>query len=126
MVVPVVVPFVVPVVVPPEQVGRVIRLVSRVTDPLRASARPSMLAPVVALIEVRARMLPTKVDWVPSVAELPISQKTLHGCAPLMSATRLAEAVVRPEPTWKTQTAFGSPSASRVSVPVRPSVEEAV
>ena len=102
------------------------RLLSRVTEPLRASARPSMFAPVVTLIEVSAMMVPTKVESVPSVAELPICQNTLHGDAPLMRSTRLADAVVRPEPIWKTQTALGSPSASRVSVPVSPSVEEAV
>lgn len=44
----------------------------------------------------------------------------------MMSETRLAEAVVSPEPTWKTQTALGLPCASRVRVPVRPSVEDAV
>ncbi len=52
-----------------------------------------MLAPVVAEIDVRARMLPTKVELVPSVAELPTCQYTLHGWAPLISTTRLAEAV---------------------------------
>jgi hypothetical protein len=43
-----------------------------------------------------------------------------------MRATLLAEAVVRAEPTWKMKTAFGSPSASRVSVPVSPIEEDAV
>ena len=33
-------------------------LVSRVTAPLTASARPSMVAPVVAVIDARARMFP--------------------------------------------------------------------
>ena len=57
---------------------------------------------------------------VPSVAELPICQKTLQGEAPLMSATVLADAVVSVDPAWNTQTAFGLPSAFNVSVPVSP------
>ncbi len=35
-----------------------------------------------------------------------------------MSETALADAVVRVEPIWNTQTALGSPCASSVSVPV--------
>ncbi len=60
------------------QFAAVIVLSSRLTWPLRASARPSMLAPVVTEIDCRARMLPTKVEFVPSVAELPTCQKTLQ------------------------------------------------
>ena len=36
----------------------------------------------------------------------------------MMSTTRLLGAVMRVEPAWKIQTAFGSPWASRVRVPV--------
>jgi hypothetical protein len=43
-----------------------------------------------------------------------------------MRATWLPEAVVRVEPTWKMKTAFGSPCAFRVSVPVSPIEEDAV
>src|ERR1700743_2397821 len=43
-----------------------------------------------------------------------------------MRLTLLAEAVVRVEPTWKMKTAFGSPCASRGSVPVRPIDEDAL
>ena len=93
---------------------------SIVTAPLRAKARPSIITPVVMVMDVSARMLPPKVEFVPSVAELPICQKTLQGCAPLMNETMLAEAVVRVEPAWKTQIASGSPSASSVIAPVRP------
>ena len=60
------------------QFAAVIVLSSRVTAPVRASARPSMLAPVVTVIDCWARMLPTKVVFVPSVAELPTCQKTLQ------------------------------------------------
>ena len=54
--------------------GRVIRLLSRLTWPLRASTRPATVVRVCTLIEVSARMLPTKVVSVPSVAELPTCQ----------------------------------------------------
>jgi hypothetical protein len=54
----------------------VIMLVSRVTAPLRASARPLIVVPVVTVIDVRARMFPWRVEPVPSVAELPTTQKT--------------------------------------------------
>ena len=57
---------------------------------------------------------------VPSVAELPTCQKTLQACAPLTSLPGCAEAVISVEPAWKTKTAFGSPWASSVSVPVSP------
>ncbi|GAA3210981.1 hypothetical protein GCM10017690_21910 [Microbacterium terregens] len=72
--------------------------------------------------EVSAMMVPTKSESVPSVAELPTCQKTLHACASLINATTLLEAVVSSEPIWNTQTASGSPSASSVSVPVMAAV----
>ena len=43
-------------------VGLVITLVSSVTAPLRASSRPSTVAPVVRLMSVSARIVPRKVD----------------------------------------------------------------
>ena len=51
-------------------------LVSRVTAALRARARPSMVTPVVTVIEVSAMMVPAMEDPVPNVAELPTCQKT--------------------------------------------------
>jgi hypothetical protein len=92
-------------------------LVSIVTAPFRAIARPSMSTPVVAVTDASAMIVPAKSEFVPRVAELPICQNTLHDCAPSTRDTTLADAVVNVDPTWKTQTAFGSPSASRVSVP---------
>jgi len=56
------------------QVWRVMVSESRVTYPFRARARPSMVVLVVTVMEVRARMLPTKVEAVPRVAELPTCQ----------------------------------------------------
>ncbi|HEY5478118.1 MAG TPA: hypothetical protein VIJ84_00730, partial [Gaiellaceae bacterium] len=60
------------VAVTPAHVAFVMVFVSSVTAPLRASNRPSIVAPVVAVMDVRARTLPRKVEPVPSVAELPI------------------------------------------------------
>ena len=110
--------MVVPVVAGVVHVARVIVSVSRVTEPLRASARPSRVTPVVIVMDARARMVPRKVELVPSVAELPTCQKTLQADPPLMMSTRLADAVISVEAALKTKTAFGSPSASRVSLPV--------
>jgi hypothetical protein len=90
---------------------------SRVTDPLRASARPAMVSPVFTEIDVRARMVPVKVEFVPRVAELPTCQNTLQAWAPLVRTTLLAEPVMSVDGAWKMKTAFGSPCASRVSDP---------
>jgi hypothetical protein len=55
--------------------GGVITLSSRVTAPVRAMARPSMmLAPVLSVTLASAMMLPAKTVVVPSVAELPTCQ----------------------------------------------------
>jgi hypothetical protein len=56
------------------QSGRVMVLVSRVTEPLRARRRPWMSVPVVAVMEVSAMTVPTMVEAVPRVAELPTCQ----------------------------------------------------
>jgi hypothetical protein len=69
---------VVVVVVMVQLVGTVILLSSRLTWPFRARTRPSTVVPVWTDAEVRAKMLPTKVVFVPNVAELPTCQKTLH------------------------------------------------
>ncbi len=58
----------------PEQV--LILLVSNVTAPVRAYSPQFDDAPVVAVMEIRARMLPAKLVPVPKVAELPTCQKT--------------------------------------------------
>jgi hypothetical protein len=74
-----VVAAVVVVVVPDTaQVGTLIVFVSMVTAPPRAKARPSTFAPVSSVIDVVAMIVPTKLDVVPNVAELPTCQKTLH------------------------------------------------
>jgi hypothetical protein len=105
-------------VVPTLQPGRLIVLVSRLTCPLRARTLPDREALVCSVIEVRARMFPTKFVPVPRVAELPTCQNTLQACAPLINPTVLLEAVISVEPAWKMNTAWGSPCALRVTVPV--------
>jgi hypothetical protein len=68
-----------------------------VTAPLRARARPWTVTLRFTVIEVRARMFPTKVEPVPSVAELPTCQKTLPSCAPLTNVTVLLDPVMSVE-----------------------------
>jgi hypothetical protein len=53
-----------------------------------------MLAPVVAVMLVSARMLPMNVEPVPTVAELPTCQYTLHELAPFVMRTEESLAVV--------------------------------
>jgi hypothetical protein len=106
--------------------GRLTVFVSSVTAPVRARSRPSTVAPVVAVMLSWAMTVPTIVEVVPSVAEDPTCQNTLHAVAFPTSWTTLALAVVKAEPTWKMKTALGSPPPSSVSVPVMPNDEFAV
>ena len=97
-------------------------LEASVTAPLRARARPLKVVPVFMVMLESARMLPTNVVPVPSVAELPICQKTCGGrvwLPALMTATDDPDAVVSVEPVWKMNSASGLPWKSRVNVPVR-------
>jgi hypothetical protein len=57
-----------------EQSGVVKVLLSRVTEPVRASARPSTTVFVVTVIDVMAMIVPRNVEAVPNVAELPTCQ----------------------------------------------------
>lgn len=70
-------------------------MVSRVTAPVLASSRPSMLALVTAVMDCCAMIVPTKRELSASVAELPICQKTLHAVAPPVRVMLLAELVIR-------------------------------
>lgn len=74
--------------------GLVMVLVSSVTAPLRARARPSSEAPVFISMEVRAMMVPTKLVDVAIVAELPTCQKTWQGLAPPIRTTLAPDAVI--------------------------------
>ena len=75
-----------------------------------ARQRPAAasVARVFIVIDCCARRLPAKAASVPSVAELPIAQKTLHACARPVSCTRLFDAAVS-VPACKTKTASGRP-----------------
>ena len=79
-------------------------LVSRLTAALRASRRPLNVAAVLAVIDVSAITVPTKVEPVPNVADEPTCQKTLQAWAPLTSATLVPEPLISVEPIWKTKT----------------------
>jgi hypothetical protein len=48
-----------------------------VTAPLLAKALPTNSAPLLSVMDSVAIMVPTKLEFVPSVAEVPICQKTL-------------------------------------------------
>ena len=54
---------------------------------VRASSLPSTVTPLLSEIDSSARMLPAKVELVPSVADEPTCQNTLHDWAPLISCT---------------------------------------
>jgi hypothetical protein len=64
------------------QAGTLTGLLSNVTAPVEASALPFSVAPVVAVMDACAMMVPAKVVLVPRVAELPITQNTLCEVAP--------------------------------------------
>jgi hypothetical protein len=104
---------------PTKVLQSVIVLVSIVTAPLRAQAAPQvMVTPVVSVMLACARMSPANAVAVPSVAELPTCQNTLPPCAPLISETAEALAVVSVVPTWKMKTALGLPRPLSLTVPV--------
>ena len=105
---------------PVAQIGVVMTLSSSVTAPILARARPWISVPVVTVMDWSAMMVPTNLELVPRVAELPTCQNTLQGCAPLTRMTLLAEAVVSVDPAWKMKTALGSPLALSVRAPVSP------
>jgi hypothetical protein len=58
--------------------GTVIALVSMVTAPFRARALPWRVAPVVSVMELRAKMFPANELLVPRVADDPTCQKMLE------------------------------------------------
>ena len=102
-----------------EHVGTVMVLPSRVTAPFWAWTRPVTFAPVSSVADVRARIEPTNDVEVPSVADDPTCQKTLHAWAPPSRTTELPVAVRRVLPAWKIKTAAALPPAFKVKVPAR-------
>jgi hypothetical protein len=116
VVVVLVAPEVVVVVVGGRHVGTVTLLDCIVTAPVRASKRPCTLAPVFAVIDAWAMMVPTNVELLPRVAELPTCQKTLQAWTWPASTTALADAVISVDSAWKMKTSSAPPVS--VSVPV--------
>jgi len=85
-------------------------LLSKVTAPFSAMARPFVIdEPVVIVTEAAAMMVPWKAVFVPRVAELPTCQKTLPAEAPLVSVTLELLAVVSVLPIWKIKRALEFP-----------------
>jgi len=103
-----------PVVIRSVGHGTTMSFESKLTAPPRAKARPSIVAPVVIVIDVRAMMVPLKIESVPRVAELPTCQKMHSARAPLTRMIWVLEPVVSVEPIWKMKDRVGSPSASSV------------
>ncbi len=98
VVVGVVVVDVVVVGVTAAHVGTVMVLPSRVIAPVWTRTRPLTWAPVFRVADVNARIVPLNDVVVPSVAEEPTCQKTLHAWAPPERATALPVAVVSVDP----------------------------
>ena len=99
-------------------VGTVMVFPSRVTAPVCVSTRPFTCAPEFKVAEVSARIVPANEVVVPSVADEPTCQNTLHACAPPSSVTTLPLAVVNVDALWRMNTAAALPPALSVSVPV--------
>jgi hypothetical protein len=79
-----------------------IRFPLSVTEPVSAKTRPVILAPVVTVSLMNARMLPSKAVLVPRVAELVTCQNTFPAVAPLARTTEELLAVVSVLPILKT------------------------
>ena len=88
---------------------------SNVTEAFRANTRPSTTASVWTWMEVNARMFPAKLEFVPSVAELPTCHQTLHADAPYEVHIGTVERHERGRHLEDEDT-VGVPRASRVSV----------
>src|SRR5512147_524624 len=93
-------------------------LVSSVTAPFRARARPDRLAPVARVTLVSARILPANELPAPMVADSPTIQNTLQTPPPLVTTTAELAAVLNPPGIWIVQVAAVSPWASSTSWPV--------
>jgi hypothetical protein len=104
--------------------GIVITLSSSVTAPFLASSRPFTVAPVFAVMLLKASTEPAKAALVPIVAELVTCQNTHPAWAPFVR-TMLAElATFSAEPAWKMKTEAELPPPSRVRAPERSMVDE--
>lgn len=79
-----------------------ISLSSKVTAPVSAMSEPSTDAPVWAVMDACANIIPLNADATPSDAEDPTCQMTLHSWAPFNNVTVAPAETVRLEPIWKT------------------------
>jgi hypothetical protein len=93
------------------QFGPLMMFDCSVTAPVWARRRPLIVAPVLRVIEARARMLPWKLVVVSSVAEEPIRHQTLQGFPPV---TDEPGEVIRVSEALKIQT----PDPLRVRLPL--------
>src|SRR5204863_3253114 len=74
-----------------------------------ASALPFMVAPVCRVMAVFERMTPSKCEFAPTIAWPATCQKMFFACAPPLSVTLLAAAMVRSPLVWKIQTSLAPP-----------------
>lgn len=100
------------------QVDVMNRSLIRVTSPFRASALPWTVTPLSSVMDVRARIVPTREEPDPRLAELVTCQKTLHGLPPLTKVTELVDAVTSDDVAWKIQTELGSFAPSKTMAPL--------
>src|SRR5437762_13703117 len=99
-------------------------LESRVTAAVRANNRPSTAAPVVMVMEAKARMFPLNTEPVPKVAELPTCQKTLAALAPPLKIFWRPDVVVTVIYTLSLHDALPISRASSVRSPEEIASEE--
>ena len=85
--------------------------------PVRASALPLSVAPVLKVIDCMARIVPLKTEVVPNVADVPTCQKILAADAPLVRNTLRPAVVVNVDAIWMMKTEFTFPFPSKVTSP---------
>ena len=88
-----------------------------VIDPVRASTRPSTVAPVFNVMDCIATTVPLNTLVVPNVAELPTCQNMLEAKAPPLNITLRPDVIVRVVAIWIINIASGLPFASNVRSP---------
>jgi hypothetical protein len=84
---------------------------------VRAMAQPFNLYPVPNVMAVPARMDPSTMLPAPRVAAVPRAQITFSALAPLIRTILVPAAVTKVVPAMKKNSAFGSPPASKKTLP---------
>jgi hypothetical protein len=90
---------------------------SIVIEPFLANALPSIVAPVLKLIDSSAIIVPLNIEVVSKEAELPTCQKILEANAPPLRITLRPEEIVRDDAICMMNIAFEFPFASNVRSP---------